>query len=80
MLGSLYDDPLTPKLAAIASPVLLLVGEQDPMGPKASATIADALVDGRLEVVPDCGHWIHVDEPEILVAAFERWAGEKSPA
>jgi len=80
MLGSLYDDPLTPKLAAIGCPVLLLVGEQDPMGPKASATIADALVDGRLEVVPECGHWIHIDEPEILVAAFERWAGERSLA
>jgi hypothetical protein len=46
MLTSLYHDPLTPRLAAIACPVLLLVGENDAMGPKASRIICDGLEPG----------------------------------
>jgi 3-oxoadipate enol-lactonase len=75
MLTSLYHDPLTPQLAAIACPVLLLVGEKDAMGPKASETICDALPPGRgeLEVVPGCGHWLQLDAPGAVIAAIDRW-------
>ena len=59
-LKSLHENPLTPKLGAIRCPVLLVVGEKDPMGPRASSIIAEGLPDARLEVVPDCGHWVHV--------------------
>jgi 3-oxoadipate enol-lactonase len=72
-LKSLFDDPLTPKLDQIACPVLLLVGEKDPMGPKASEIIASKLPDAELEVVPGCGHWIHVDEPDVTLQALDRW-------
>jgi 3-oxoadipate enol-lactonase len=75
MLTSLYRDPLTPRLAAIACPVLLLVGEKDLMGPKASQTIRDALPPGRaeLEVMPGCGHWLQLDAPDAVIAALDRW-------
>jgi pimeloyl-ACP methyl ester carboxylesterase len=73
-LKSLYEDPLTPKLPRIRCPVLLIVGEKDPMGPKASAIIAERLPDATLEVVPDCGHWVHVEKPEAVLKAFDRWA------
>lgn len=72
-LKSLYDDPLTPKLKNIACPVLLIVGEKDPMGPKASSIIADQLPNAELHVVPDCGHWVHVEEPHAVLEAFDRW-------
>jgi len=72
-LKSLHADPLTPKLAGIRCPVLLLVGEKDPMGPKASSIIADQLPGAELEVVPDCGHWIHVERPERVLEALDRW-------
>ena len=72
-LKSLYTDPLTPKLAQIRCPVLLLVGEKDPMGPKASVIIAEELPDAQLEVIPDCGHWIHVEQPEAVLKAFDAW-------
>ena len=66
MLKSLYADPLTPKLKALSCPTLLLVGEKDPMGPRASQIIHDALPQGRarLEVVPERGHWLHLEVPE----------------
>ncbi len=73
-LKSLHEDPLTPKLAEIRCPALLVVGEQDPMGPKASAIIAERLPDAHLEVVPDCGHWVHVEQPEAVLKAFDSWA------
>ncbi len=72
-LKSLYSDPLTPKLAQIRCPTLLLVGEKDPMGPKASVIIAEELPDAQLEVIPDCGHWIHVEQPEAVLKAFDAW-------
>lgn len=73
MLKSLHDDPLTPKLPEIACPALLVVGDRDPMGTKASALLARGLPDARLVEVEDCGHWVHVAKPEALLAAIDDW-------
>ncbi len=74
MLKSLHSDPLTAKLSAIRCPVLLIVGENDPMGPKASPLIAAQIPHAELVVVPGCGHWVHVDEPGAVIEAFARFA------
>ncbi|MDP6978990.1 MAG: alpha/beta hydrolase [Myxococcota bacterium] len=72
-LKSLYEDPLTPKLSAIQCPVLLIVGDKDPMGPKASSIIASQFSDAELVTIPDCGHWVHVDEPDAVISAIDRF-------
>lgn len=72
-LKSLYDDPLTPKLPAISCPVLLVVGDKDPMGAKASSILAEKFADAELVTVPDCGHWVHVERPEVVVEAIDRF-------
>ncbi|MCP4004363.1 MAG: alpha/beta hydrolase [bacterium] len=72
-LKSLYEDPLTPKLSAITCPVLLIVGDKDPMGPKASSIIAARFPDAELVTVADCGHWVHVEEPEAVLDAIDRF-------
>ena len=72
-LKSLYEDPLTPKLNEIRCPVLLMVGDRDPMGPKASAILADRLPDAHLEVVSDSGHWVHVEKPDDVIKAIDLW-------
>jgi pimeloyl-ACP methyl ester carboxylesterase len=71
-LKSLYEDPLTPKLSAITCPVLLIVGDKDPMGPKASSIIAAQFPDAELVTIPDCGHWVHVEEPDAVLDAIDR--------
>ncbi len=71
-LESLADDPLTPRLAGLARPTLLVVGEKDPMGVGASVVIQRQVAGARLEVLPGCGHWVHVEAPEVLVAAIDR--------
>ena len=74
-LKSLQADPLTPKLSAITCPVLLLVGASDPMGPQASELIAGALPDAlaTFEVIPEAGHWIHVEATEAVLTAIDGW-------
>ncbi len=72
-LISLYEDPLTPRLAAIECPVLLIVGDRDPMGPRASTILAEGLPDARLVRVEDCGHWVQVERPEAVVAAIDEF-------
>lgn len=79
-LKSLYADPLTPKLSEIACPSLVIVGERDPMGPKASSIIAEKLPDSTLEVVPNCGHWVHVEKPAAVTAAIDRWRTSRESA
>ncbi len=72
-LKSLYDDPLTPKLPEIRCPVLLIVGDKDPMGPKASSIIAAQFPNAELVTVEDCGHWVHVDEPDAVLEAIDHF-------
>jgi 3-oxoadipate enol-lactonase len=78
MLKSLFDDPLTPRLAELTCPVLLLVGEKDPMGPKASEIIHAALPAQRSELrtLPGRGHWLHVEAPGEVVAALDPWLAQ----
>lgn len=72
-LKSLNADPLTPKLAALRCPTLVLVGENDPMGAAASSIIAGQVPAATLETVPGRGHWLHVECPEVVVAAIDRF-------
>ena len=76
-LKSLHADPLTPKLAALSCPALLLVGERDPMGPKASEIIRENLREASLRVLPEQGHWLHVDAPEAVLEALDLWWSER---
>lgn len=77
MLKSLHGDPLTPQLGRLACPTLLLVGEKDPMGPRASEIIRDALPQGigRLRSLPGRGHWLHVEAPDDVLRAIDEWRG-----
>ncbi|MGH7819112.1 MAG: alpha/beta fold hydrolase [Candidatus Binatia bacterium] len=72
-LRSLHDDPLTPRLREVRCPVLLLVGSKDPMGAGASAILSRAFPSATLEVVPERGHWLHVECPETVLAAIDRF-------
>ena len=80
MLKSLCEDPLTPQLGDVECPVLLLVGEKDPMGPRASEIIHSALPSGRshLEQVVGKGHWLHVEGAAQVVEVLDPWLAKLS--
>jgi len=72
-LKSLVHDPLTPQLPAVACPVLVVVGENDPMGVGASVIIQRHIPGAQLEVIPGRGHWLHVEAPDLLLDIVDRF-------
>ena len=81
--------PPTPaELHRIDAPTLVVVGDRDPIVPVAQAVaLARQLTDGRLFVVPDCGHEVPAKRPGLFMeglagfyrstaAAAARRAGE----
>lgn len=63
---------LTPsQLRAITAPTLVACGDRDPLVPVAQAgELARQVRDGRLFVVPDAGHDVMNDQPELCTAAL----------
>lgn len=62
---------LSPLLGDVRAPVLLLAGAEDNMTAFDTAPsgfgmkrIAEALPDCRLAVIPDCGHYLVIEQPE----------------
>ena len=54
-----------PRLGRIQCPTLLLAGEADAMVPPVNSRIlASRIRDARLEVVPEAGHLLLMDQPE----------------
>ena len=72
-LKSLTHDPLTPRLPAIGCPVLVVVGESDPMGVGASVIIQRHIPGAELEVIPGRGHWLHVEAADLLLDMVDRF-------
>lgn len=61
-----------PDLPDIQIPTLVLVGDRDPLTPPIRAReIADAVPNGRLVIVPDCGHASTLEQPEAVNTALQ---------
>jgi pimeloyl-ACP methyl ester carboxylesterase len=54
-------------LSAFPHPVIVVTGADDiAPGPKVSAAQADSAQQGRLHIVPECGHYVPLERPEYL--------------
>lgn len=72
---------LRAQLAAVAVPVLVLVGEQDEATPPPmSRELADGLPDARLVVLPGCAHVPQLQAPELFMAALRPFIDQAAPA
>lgn len=68
-------------LARLPMPTALIWGEQDGLFTLATArAMAAALPQARLEVLPNCGHAVHLECPRALVAALQRFRQATAPA
>lgn len=57
----------------LACPVYLFVGDQDRVSPLHSAQrMAASLRSAELQIVPDCGHYYAVEQPEWLASRISR--------
>lgn len=68
--GSLRDYDGEPLLPRIAAPTLVICGEQDEMTPAALAPLVARIPKARLVAVPDAGHSVASDQPQLYVEAI----------
>ena len=76
---------MTPaELHAIDVPAMVVCGDRDPFVPVGQAwELERQLPDGRLFVVPDCGHEVTVKRPGLFnegLAGFYRWTSDVAAA
>ena len=71
----LDKDDITARLAAVRLPVLVVHGEEDvPLPIERAQTMADALPDATFVRVPEAGHSVNLERPEIVNAAIARFS------
>lgn len=67
-----------PEARGIRAPTLVIIGTED-AAPLASAHDWAAQMNGRVVEVPGAGHFIHLDEPALLLAAADRFLRGADP-
>jgi 3-oxoadipate enol-lactonase len=73
-LGMAVRPDVTPFLPNIETPSLLIVGEDDGISPpEEMRSIATAMPDARLEVIPEAGHMSPLENPESVNTAIREF-------
>ena len=74
-LAALMDADLRDAVRGVRSPALVVVGGHDRMTPPSSGVaLADALPDGRLEVIDRAGHLAMLETPDDFNEILDRFA------
>ncbi len=83
---ALEQADLGPVFASVTSPTLLLGGEEDTMTPIHPAPsgvgfsiIRDLLPHCQLEILPDCGHYLIMEQPAAAAALIEQFLSASAP-
>jgi pimeloyl-ACP methyl ester carboxylesterase len=64
--------------ARLACPVLLILGAQDRMTPpKAGKQLAGAIEGAEVDVLPDCGHMMMVEQPDMTLDLLRKFLGTR---
>jgi 3-oxoadipate enol-lactonase len=63
-MATLRESPLTPRLAEVACPTLILVGEKDFLGAGGSVIMSRKIPNAQLEIIPERGHGLFLEDPE----------------
>jgi pimeloyl-ACP methyl ester carboxylesterase len=73
----MHDPKLRRRLVLVPTPVLAIWGESDQIAPEAyGRAYAAALPSGRFELIAQAGHLPHLEQPEVVLEAIRRFAGE----
>lgn len=73
-LVSALREVFKPRLAAYPGPTLIVNGEQDALFRYSEHAFLAAAVDGRLVVIPGCGHEVNEDRPDAFNAVVRDFA------
>mgnify|MGYP000053029161 CR=1 FL=1 len=66
-MGAGRQDPLWHRLAELSMPVLLITGALDEKYCAIGRRMATCLPQARVEIVPDAGHAVHLEQPEAFI-------------
>jgi pimeloyl-ACP methyl ester carboxylesterase len=69
-------EELSPQLAGLQQPALILAGEADAPSVATSKALAGALARARLEIIPGAGHVVNLQQPQAFNAALLRFLDE----
>jgi pimeloyl-ACP methyl ester carboxylesterase len=75
-LVAALGETFIPRLAAYPGPTLLINGAEDRLFRHAEQAFLAAAANGRLEVIPGCGHLVNEDQPAAFNTAVRRFAAE----
>ncbi len=76
----LRPEEAPPIWARVRCPVLLLMGDEAASRGVQSPDDAQLFADGRALVVPDAGHWVHHDQPAIVLRESRRFLSRDASA
>jgi L-proline amide hydrolase len=71
VIGTLRGWDITPRLADIRVPVLVISGEHDEATPTAVQPLVGALHDVRWELINDASHSTHLERPDLFLKLVE---------
>ena len=75
MMETYYEQNVSPDLAEVTVPTLLLHGEGDLVVPlSVSESVASAIPDSELVVIPGAGHVPTMTHPQAVVSAISSWS------
>ncbi len=79
--NAIADTDARPWLPEITKPTLVLYGDEDSVtGVEVSNTLVALLPDARLEVISNCGHAPHIEQPRIFAELVKRFLKELAPS
>lgn len=68
-------------LGSLRAPVLLMCGDEDRLAPpECTREIAALLPQAEVVWVPECGHMLTMEKPELVNAALNGWLARRFPA
>jgi pimeloyl-ACP methyl ester carboxylesterase len=68
-------------LASLRAPVLLVCGDEDRLAPpECTSEMAALLPQAQVVWVPECGHMLTMEKPELVNAALNGWLAKHFPA
>jgi len=67
-MRTLNTEPLTSELKSLRVPTLIIVGENDFLGAGGSVILSRAITGSELEIVPERGHGIYLEDPDWFAA------------
>ena len=75
-MGAGRQSYLRPRLGEIKAPTLLIAGALDDRYAGLAQSMATLVRDSRVEIIPEAGHAAHLEQPDVFIAAVERFLNE----